>query len=315
MPRIRSVKPEFWTDFDLASKLSRDARLLYVALWNNADEHARLPGDPRFVKGQCFPYDDDLGPVEIDALLDELVAAEKVTRYFVDGAPYLVIPSLGDHQRLEPGKVASRHPAPPDPDGPDESASRADKSAPRSDESAHGSDIHSCGEPASGASSQVRAGIGARADLSAPRADSSEPIVALQVAGSMEHGACGRQQGGRAQTTPPPLPPAVEILKTKLDARKLHVRWDRLEVDELTEIETLIETVGDAELVRSAVQSFRADSPPAFAQAWLSQWRDLARGGIRLAVGKRERCPVHDTELNLNGDCHGCVVDAKVGDR
>jgi hypothetical protein len=48
--RIRSIKPEYWADQDLAEQVSRDARLLYIGLWNLADEHGRLRGDPRYIK-------------------------------------------------------------------------------------------------------------------------------------------------------------------------------------------------------------------------------------------------------------------------
>ena len=168
MPRIRSVKPEFWADEELAMAVSRDARLLYIGLWNLADEHARLRGDPRFVKGQLFAYDDDLSPKAIEALLDELAAAGKVQRYQSGSSTYLFLPNLAKHQRLEAAKVESRLPAPPDPS---ESAPiapiRAEKSA---------RDPH---EPA-------------------PDAD---PSSLLYGAGSMEQGA-----GSREQTSYSPLP-------------------------------------------------------------------------------------------------------------
>jgi len=144
MARIRSVKPEFWADEDLAD-LPRDARLLYIGLWNLADEHARLRGDPRYVKGQVFPYDDDLPPAGVEVLLNALVVAKKAVRYRVAGKQYIFLPNLGKHQRLEAEKVPSRLPAPEDAD-PDEpapvpgldayaSAPRADKSAPDPDRS------------------------------------------------------------------------------------------------------------------------------------------------------------------------------------
>jgi hypothetical protein len=136
--RIRSIKPEYWADEDFAVSVpNRDARLLYVGLWNLADEHGRVRGDPRYVKGQLFAYDDDLTPKMIDALLDELAAARKVQRYRSGSGAYLFLPNLAKHQRLEAAKVASRLPAPPDPD---ESAPMAtvgtDESAPGADESA-----------------------------------------------------------------------------------------------------------------------------------------------------------------------------------
>lgn len=135
MARIRSVKPEFWTDEDLAD-LSRDARLLYIGLWNIADEHGRLRGDPRYVKGQLFPYDDDLSREAVDGLVDELAKVGKVVRYQAKGSSYLFLPTLHKHQRLDTAKVPSRLPPPPSEKIPDESENFPDDSEPGADESA-----------------------------------------------------------------------------------------------------------------------------------------------------------------------------------
>jgi hypothetical protein len=140
---MRSVKPEFWADPSLA-RLSRDARLMYIALWNFADEHGRLFGDPRYIKGQVFPYDDDLTAAEVGELLGQLVTAGKIRPYSVGGDAYLFLPKLAKHQRLEQEKVPSRLPDPkdadPDPD-PDGSSPDSNKSAPRADEFARDSDM------------------------------------------------------------------------------------------------------------------------------------------------------------------------------
>jgi hypothetical protein len=142
MPRIRSVKPETWSDRKLARSLSRDARLLYIALWNFADEHGRVQGDPRYVKGQCFPYDDDLDDAAIGTLLDQLAAAGRIIPYVADGDPYIWLPKLAKHQRLEAAKVPSRLPSLADADSEPPARGRADESEPRADSSAHGeSDI------------------------------------------------------------------------------------------------------------------------------------------------------------------------------
>jgi len=114
MARMRSLKPEFWLDRKLARTLTRDARMLYLGLWNQADEWGRANADARVIKGQVFPFDDDLGLPEIEQLLRDLEDAGVVERYEHDGDPYLFLPKLSKHQRLEPQKVPSRHPAPPD---------------------------------------------------------------------------------------------------------------------------------------------------------------------------------------------------------
>lgn len=146
MARIRSIKPEYWADQDLAEQVSRDARLLYIGLWNLADEHSRLRGDPRYIKGQLFPYDDDLGPSEISALLDTLNLAGKLVQYRTSTGTFIFLPKLSKNQRLEPEKVPTKLPGPDDAGSvllepkaaivSDESESRADEVAWRADEDA-----------------------------------------------------------------------------------------------------------------------------------------------------------------------------------
>lgn len=201
MARIRSIKPEFWDDRKLAKRTSRDARLLYIALWNLADEWARLNGDPQWIKGQVFSYDDDLDSAAIGKLLEELEnpALGAVIAYEVDGDPYLFLPKLAKHQRLEPEKVnngRSRLPAPPawatnprDPEPPPAAP------APPASQSEHRAD-----------SSESRADeIARRADESEPDANSSA-LLYVMGAGSREHVAGGR--GSRAPARAGPVPNA-----------------------------------------------------------------------------------------------------------
>lgn len=105
------MKPEYWLDRKLARGASRDARLLYIGLWNYADEHGRLHGDPAVIKGQVFPYDD----IAVTPLIEELEALGRVQAYEFEGDPFLFLPMLAKHQRLEPAKAKSRLPDPPDP--------------------------------------------------------------------------------------------------------------------------------------------------------------------------------------------------------
>lgn len=181
MARMRSLKPEFWLDRKLARLLTRDERMLYMGLWNQADEWGRAQGDPRVVRGQIFPYEDDLTLAVIEKMLRSLHEAGVVVMYEVDGDPYLFLPKLAEHQRLEPHKVESRHPAPPGP-----------APEPGSDESA---------QNPSGA--QINPS-GAQIDPSGARAK--------HVAGSREHVAGTRGADESAQ--PPPQP------KSKTDRRK-----------------------------------------------------------------------------------------------
>ena len=186
MARIRSLKPEFWTDEELAIQLTRDERMLYLGLqWNLADEHARLRGDPRYVKGQLFAYDDDLASADIDKMLTHLAELGKVIRYRSGAGRYVFLPKLSLHQRLDADKVPSKLPDPSecDPDG-DESARgwlwtppgfiRAE-SKPGTDESLPGTDV------------------------SVPDPDSS---VLLYGAWSMEHGTGSMEHGDAPASAP-----------------------------------------------------------------------------------------------------------------
>jgi hypothetical protein len=198
MARIRAVKPEFWADEGLAEQASRDARLLYIGLWNLADEHGRLRGDPRYIKGQVFPYDDDLSAADVEVLLKSLAAAKKVVRYTRDGGRYVFLPNLAKHQRLESEKVPSKLPAPP-PDGADESAhdesAGPDESERGPGKSARGADDSEPNRTQDRAqpSDQDKHAAQIGADLSAPGA---EKKLLSHGTWNIEHGTESMGQGG-----------------------------------------------------------------------------------------------------------------------
>lgn len=105
MGRIRTVKPEFFTSEDIVA-LSAHARLLYIALWCEADREGRLQWKPRTFKMRYFPADD----VSIDSLCNEITSAGLAVTYG-DGLAY--IPSFKTHQHVNPRESASILPAPP----------------------------------------------------------------------------------------------------------------------------------------------------------------------------------------------------------
>ena len=73
MARNRMIRPEFWEDSKIAS-LRYPARLLFIALWNFADDEGYLPCDFKWLKAKCLPYD-KLG---ISEFINELVAAKRI---------------------------------------------------------------------------------------------------------------------------------------------------------------------------------------------------------------------------------------------
>lgn len=105
MARIRTIKPEFFTSEDIVA-LSPYARLLYIALWCEADKEGRMAWKPRTFKMRYLPADD----VAIDALCSEIIEAGLVKLY---GDGYAYIPAFHAHQHINPRESASQLPEPP----------------------------------------------------------------------------------------------------------------------------------------------------------------------------------------------------------
>jgi hypothetical protein len=97
MARIRTIKPEFWTDGTIVS-LSLAARLFYIGTWNfTLCDRGHLPDDATRLKLQIMPADD----VDAVALLDELITAGRIERIASSGRSFLLIPRFVDHQKLD----------------------------------------------------------------------------------------------------------------------------------------------------------------------------------------------------------------------
>lgn len=105
MPRIRTIKPEFFTSEDIVT-LTPYARLLYVALWCEADREGRLKWKPKTFKTRYLPEDQ----VDIEALGAELIERRHVVLYG-DGLAWM--PKFKDHQYINPREAASILPVPP----------------------------------------------------------------------------------------------------------------------------------------------------------------------------------------------------------
>jgi len=100
MARIRTIKPEFWTD-ERVGECSPNARLLFVGMWNFADDHGGIERSARQLKAQIYPYDS----IDCEPLIQELLSAGLLIEYEVEGKKYLHIKGFRLHQKVEkPGK-------------------------------------------------------------------------------------------------------------------------------------------------------------------------------------------------------------------
>jgi len=101
MPRIRTVKPEFWED-EVVGLLPRDARLLFISTFNMADDEGLLRWTPAYIKAQTFMYDDDLNLKHVESLMGMLADAGLVFPYIggVARQQMAVVVNFRKHQRI-----------------------------------------------------------------------------------------------------------------------------------------------------------------------------------------------------------------------
>lgn len=115
MARIRQIKPEFWSSPSTASA-SAVARLLFIAMWNWADDSGHGTGNLKELEGFAFPHDDvaELSGGKCRNFRDcvsEVCGSFGVVFYAVRGRVYYEIPSWQNHQRNE-RLAQGKHPLP-----------------------------------------------------------------------------------------------------------------------------------------------------------------------------------------------------------
>lgn len=96
MARIRSIKPEFWTD-EKVLLCSIPARLLFIGTWNQADDYGNLDASPIQLKTRILPGD----AVEVGPLVAELVTAGLLDEYSTNDKKYLHIKNFPRHQKID----------------------------------------------------------------------------------------------------------------------------------------------------------------------------------------------------------------------
>ena len=78
--RIRTIKPEYWQSRTI-SKLSMPARLLFVGLWNLADDRGVGLLEPAWIRSELFRFDADLTDREVLEWIYELVREGLIESY------------------------------------------------------------------------------------------------------------------------------------------------------------------------------------------------------------------------------------------
>lgn len=111
MPRIRTIKPEFWSSPGVAH-MSPWARLLFIAMWNWADDFGRGTFNPRELMGFAFPNDEEMTVDVFRTHVDEIRTHVDVDFYRVGERDFFQIPSWKKHQRIDSRLKQSKFPGP-----------------------------------------------------------------------------------------------------------------------------------------------------------------------------------------------------------
>jgi hypothetical protein len=106
--RIRTIKPDFFTSADIVA-LEPLARLLYIAIWCEADKEGRLVWRPETFKLRYFPGDQ----CEIHSLCGQLIHRRLVILYGDDDEQLAYIPTFKAHQHINPRESESQLPEQP----------------------------------------------------------------------------------------------------------------------------------------------------------------------------------------------------------
>ncbi len=129
--RIRTIKPEFWSH-PILSRLPDETRLAAIGLLNIADDEGYLLADPKLIRSQLWPFDEDSTKARRTiAQLSEVLYLElrehpthgtiglivnftkhqrvdrpnpsKLKGYFLDDQSTIIRRTLDDHSLLEQG--------------------------------------------------------------------------------------------------------------------------------------------------------------------------------------------------------------------
>lgn len=114
MPRIRTIKPDFYRHHDLylaeeESKLP--IRVAFSGLWLCADKEGRFKWNPVLLKLDVLPHD----KLDFSDVLEVLKKWQFIEYYEVEGKKYGWIPTFKDHQRITGSEATtpSKIPCPP----------------------------------------------------------------------------------------------------------------------------------------------------------------------------------------------------------
>lgn len=95
MARIRTIKPDFWTDEKLV-ELEPWERLLFIGIWNFVDDEGFMPYSPKRIKMQVFPAD----TLEVSRGLQNLISIGALSLYDSELGQVIQVTNWLKHQKI-----------------------------------------------------------------------------------------------------------------------------------------------------------------------------------------------------------------------
>ena len=100
MSRKRMVSPEFYTDEKIL-ELPIPARLMFIGIWNHADDEGIIKNSPKQLKVQIYPADEEITLNTIIEYVEMMVKLKLLTKGTnIDDSPLLKITKWTDHQKI-----------------------------------------------------------------------------------------------------------------------------------------------------------------------------------------------------------------------
>ena len=99
MARKRMIDPNFWRD-EKIGELEPIARLIFIGLWNFADDNGVGRANPKLLKADILPYDDTFPVSDFQKSLDKLSTQKLITLYEIEEQKYYYINNFLKYQSI-----------------------------------------------------------------------------------------------------------------------------------------------------------------------------------------------------------------------
>lgn len=93
------IKPKFWEDKKIG-KLKPECRLMYIGMWNFADDKGVMSSDPELIKARIFPFDKDMSITRINKMIQEMLDLQLFKVIEWNGDTYIYIHNFLKHQKI-----------------------------------------------------------------------------------------------------------------------------------------------------------------------------------------------------------------------